>query len=178
MLRAEFQRGVTLDEHIRDATRNQELWAAIRRRAVAAPELVARAEALGGRWHLLALSEDWCGDAVNLLPALGALADAAANLEMRILPRDQNLDLMDAHLTAGARSIPVVLVLDEHFRERGWWGPRPRELQEWVRATGRAMPSDERYRHLRTWYARDRGLTTQREIVEIVEAAAREREAA
>jgi hypothetical protein len=63
-------------------------------------------------------------------------------------------------------------VLDEDFEERGWWGPRPSELQAWVLGDGQAMEKAERYRHVRTWYARDRGRTTAGEVLAVIERAA------
>src|SRR5690606_33724710 len=108
---------------------------------------VERVAALPGRWHLLVLSEDWCGDAANSIPVLARLAELAPNLELRLLSRDENPDLMDAHLTNGtARAIPVVMLLDEDFVERGWWGSRPAELQRWVVEEGLKMEPGPRYR--------------------------------
>jgi hypothetical protein len=74
---------------------------------------------------------------------------------------------MDQYLTGESRSIPVVIVLDESFEEVGHWGPRPTVLQDWVTAN-RAMPKAERYPQMRRWYARDKGETTLREVVEVV----------
>ena len=37
---------------------------------------------------------------------------------------------------------------------------------------GLKLPSDERYREIRRWYARDRGRTTLEEIVTLLESAA------
>jgi hypothetical protein len=80
---------------------------------------------------------------------------------------------MDAHLTNGrSRSIPVVIVFDEHFREVGWWGPRPEEIQAWILGEGLSMPSPERYKIVRRWYAEDRGRTTLTELLEVVGRAA------
>jgi hypothetical protein len=101
------------------------LWRNAARLTRVPDDAVARAAAVPGTWHLLALSEDWCGDAVNTLPHVARLADQAPNLDLRVLARDENLDLMDAHLTGIARAIPVVIVYDAEFVERGWWGPRP-----------------------------------------------------
>ena len=69
------------------------------------------------------------------------------------------------------------MVLDDDFRERGWWGPRPRELQDWVLTEGLALPSAERYREIRRWYARDGGRTTLEEVVALLEEADRVRRA-
>jgi hypothetical protein len=90
-----------------------------------------------------------------------------------VLERDQNLDLMDTHLTRSARAIPVVIVLDENYRELGWWGSRPEPLQNWVRSEeAQAMNKDDRYREMRRWYARDGGRTALDEIVRLLERTA------
>ena len=159
---------------------NCDLWVAMARRARATPEAVVRADALPGRRFLLVLNEDWCGDAVNTVPWIAALADASATLELRIVGRDANPDLMDAHLTGASRSIPVVIAYDAEFRELGWWGPRPAELQAWVLGPeGQALEKPERYREVRRWYARDRGRTTLLELIRLLECCAtHERQAA
>jgi hypothetical protein len=174
VLKKRYENAWTFERSVELATKHQELWGAIRKRARVPAEAVERVESLGGRWHLLVLSEDWCGDAVNTVPVVAALAEAASNLDLRVLARDENPDLMDTHLTNGSRSIPVVMVLDEHYEERGWWGPRPRELQEWVLSEGLRLPVDERYRRVRSWYARDQGRTTLEEMVSLLESAAGE----
>ena len=153
------------------ARANQELWRSIAAHVHVPEELVERVGAIPGDWHLLVLSEDWCGDAVNTVPLIARLAELTPNLDCRILGRDANPDLMDTHLTGTSRSIPVVILLDDRYEERGWWGPRPRPLQQWVLGEGRALPSSERYREVRRWYARDRGVTTLEEVVEMLEAA-------
>jgi hypothetical protein len=160
------------EEMLASATQNAELWAVVWRRAKVPEELVRRVAGLGGAWHLLVLSEDWCGDAVNTVPLVAKLAELAPNLDLRVLARDHNLDLMDAHLTGTSRSIPVVILLDAEYRERGWWGPRPAALQEWVLGPGRALDKDARYREMRSWYARDAGRTTLEEVVAALERAA------
>src|SRR4051794_12130558 len=89
--------------------KNGDLWAAVWRRAEVPEGYVSRVAALGGAWHLLALSEDWCGDAVNTLPIVAKLAALTPNADLRVLARDENLDIMDAHLTGQSRSIPCVI---------------------------------------------------------------------
>ncbi|MGQ0650005.1 MAG: thioredoxin family protein [Gemmatimonadaceae bacterium] len=164
-----FASATTLDAFIERATRNQDFWRGVHRAARVSPELLARARAIPARWHMLALSEDWCGDAVNTLPVIARLVEVAPQLELRVLGRDLNPDLMDAHLTRGTRSIPAVMVYDAGFTERGWWGPRPTPLQQWFDETGRTWDKVERGRYLRDWYARDRGATTATEIVTLLE---------
>ena len=152
--------------------KNAELWAAMWRHARVDENYLRRVAALPGTWHLLVLSEDWCGDAVNTLPAVAKLAERAPNADLRVLGRDAHPDLMDAHLTGASRSIPVVIALDESFEERGWWGPRPTVLQRWVSGQGQLLEKTARYREARVWYARDQGRTTLEEVVSMLERAA------
>ena len=155
--------------------KNADLWAAVWRRVVVGEEYLQRVVAVPGRWHLLVLSEDWCGDAVNTVPVVAKLVALSSNLELRVLPRDENLDIMDAHLTGTSRSIPVVILLDEEYGERAWWGPRPTALQHSVSGEWQLLEKASRYREARTWYARDRGRTTLEEVVSMLARASRDR---
>ena len=139
------------------------------RTAVVPADLVERLRKVGGGMRLLVLSEDWCSDCFSAVPLVARLAEAAG-VDLRVLARDANPDLMDAYLSSGTRSIPVVMVLDDDFRVRSWWGPRPAALQRWYR---NEPPSPERSRKKRAWYARDRGRSVVAEIVETVERAVR-----
>jgi hypothetical protein len=114
---------------------------------------------------LLVIAEDWCGDASSTVPVLAKLAATVAGLELRVILRDQHPEVMDLYLTNGSRSIPIVIALDEQFRELGHWGPRPRELQAWVMANRLTVPKAELYPQVRQWYARDHGETTLREVL-------------
>jgi len=169
---ARFANAPDFPAYLELVEKNRELWWGIWDRARVPDELAEAAGETGARFHLLALSEDWCGDAVNVLPVVARWVEAADNLDLRILGRDDNPDLMDAHLTDGtSRSIPVVIVYDEDFNEVGWWGPRPGPLQRWVMEEGMALSKDDRYREVRRWFARDRGRTTLEELVELLRAA-------
>jgi len=177
-LKERYAAARTLDDFIEGARQNRELWLSMRKRARVPEDLAEHFRALTGRWHLLVLLEDWCGDAVNTIPVLARLAETVTTLDLRVLERDANPDLMEAHLSGSARAIPVVILLDEEYREVGWWGSRPRELQAWVDSPeGSALSKEERYREVRRWYARDRGRTTLEEIAGLLRSATLERAA-
>lgn len=167
-----FERAPTFEEYLETVRKNRELWHDVYERIRLPEELVEDSRGVPGGWHLVALSEDWCGDAVNTLPVIARLA-WEAGWDLRVMGRDDNPDLMDSHLTDGrSRSIPVVIVYDEHFEEVGWWGPRPSEIQKWVMGEGLALASPERYKVIRRWYAKDRGKATISELLDIVRPAA------
>lgn len=172
MNRERFYGALTFSSYLETVEKNRELWHALARRAAVDEEIRQRARAIPGRWNVIALTEDWCGDAINTLPVFDRLAEVAGNIELRVLPRDENPDLMDAHLTNGtSRSIPVLIIYDEAFRERGWWGPRPAPIQEWVLTEGMKLDPEDRYREVRRYYARDKGHTALDEFLRILERA-------
>lgn len=164
-----WDNAVPFDRWLDQVEANRDLWRGMYDRAVVEPRVVDRVD---GPFRLLVLAEDWCGDAVNTIPWLARLAEASDALELRILRRDENPALMATHTTGGSSSIPVVMVLDRAFDELGWWGPRPDELQAWVLEEGLALTKQERYKRVRTWYARDRGRTTLAEVLALIEREA------
>lgn len=171
-MRSRFAAAEPLSDFVARTVANHDLWVMTDKRAALSPEAEARAAAIPCRWHLLVLLEDWCGDAVNSVPVIQRIADANPGIELRVLERDRNLDLMDAHLTNGARAIPLVILYDAEFNERGQWGSRPAPLQQWVLEHGLQLDKDERYKQVRTWYVRDRGATIADEMLTLLEQCA------
>lgn len=173
-LKERFDNGLTFDEFVFVAKENADLLAGVRARATAPADYSARIDAIGRQWRLLVITEDWCGDGVNIVPWVDALASTSASLDLRIIRRDENLDVMDKHLTGGrARAIPLVLLLDDSGIERAWWGPRPAALQSWfLTPEVQAMEKSARYRELRRFYARDRGRSILEELTTMVESVA------
>jgi hypothetical protein len=51
----------------------------------------------------LVITEAWCGDAAQNIPFLVKLAALNPKIELRLILRDENPELMDEYLTEGAR---------------------------------------------------------------------------
>lgn len=166
-----FTFGDYLEEEVEE---NEDLWAGVYRKHETPEWALDRLEAIGGDWRLIAITEDWCGDASNTVPVVARLAEDSPHVDLRVVKRDDNPDLMARYLTNGSRSIPVVVILDADFEPVGHWGPRPEELQEFVLSEKEKgeRPVDEIYRDTRKWYAADRGETTLEELLEEIAAAA------
>jgi thiol-disulfide isomerase/thioredoxin len=158
--------------YLGSVTKHAELWQALYRTAAVSPEAIENMRRAAASVRLLVLSEDWCSDCFSTVPVIARVAENAG-MDLRVLARDANLDLMDAHLSSGTRSIPVIMALDAGFHVRAWWGPRPAALQRWYRSDSLLLDGAERSRKKRAWYARDRGRTTVAEVLETVERAAR-----
>jgi hypothetical protein len=164
--RALWDKGLTFEAFVASCKAEHcGLWQGIYNLA-RVPEWAKAAVPAGGNRKLLVIAEDWCGDASNTVPIVAKLANAVPGLELRVILRDTNPEVMDQYLTNGSRSIPIVIALDENFHEVGHWGPRPTALQAWVMANRSTMPKSELYPQVRKWYARDRGETTLREVLE------------
>lgn len=163
--RALWTEALPFDEFVAASTEHRGLWEGIHRIALL-PEWSRLLDVTTTPRRLLVLAEDWCGDASNTIPVLARLAEAVPGLELRILRRDEHPGVMDRYLTAGSRSIPIVIALDEEFGELGHWGPRPAALQAWVLANKASIPKPELYPRVRRWYARDRGESTIREVLQ------------
>ena len=78
-----------------------------------------------GPARVLALGEDWCPDVVRGLPVIARIAEAAG-IELRIFPRDDNLDIMSEFLNQGEhQSIPAVVFYTRDHRYIAHWTERP-----------------------------------------------------
>ncbi len=138
------------------------------------PEYVkARLEGLRCHIHWLVLSESWCGDAAQNLPVLAKMAECSPMINLRILLRDEHLDIMDRFLTNGGRSIPKLIILDTNFNVTATWGPRPAEIQQQVlenKHSGR-VPYSEFALVVQKWYMHNKGLALMEEMLLTMEKA-------
>ncbi len=113
------------------------------------------------------LVESWCGDVPHSLPILQKITEEQPSITLHILLRDKNLDVMDAYLTNGGRSIPKLIAFNHDLtQELFTWGPRPRVLQNKIdelKATGLAYP--EIAEQSQRWYNQNRGQEIQEELL-------------
>ena len=107
----------------------------------------------------MVLTEDWCGDSAQNLPYLAKYAEMNDKIDMRILERDNNLDIMDHYLTNGkSRAIPKMVAFDADGSELFVWGPRPKEAQELRdKLISEGKPGAEVTTQLHLWYAKNKG---------------------
>jgi hypothetical protein len=179
--RTYWESGVSWDDYLANEIREHRgLWEAVWERSKVPAWAMEEARGAGGEWKVLVISEDWCGDASNTVPVIARLAESLPNVEMRVVKRDEHPALMDRHLTNGSRSIPLAVILRPDFTVAGQWGPRPTQLQSWVLAEKKAAqrPVGDIYRDVRTWYARDRGESTIREVLAVITGGTAHRAAA
>ena len=92
--------------------------------------------------HMLAITEDWCGDAMLNNSILRRIAEAA-DIEVRVVYRDQTLELMERYLTNEGRSIPIYLLINQNGEVISKWGPRAPKLQEYIQELRNGLPASD-----------------------------------
>ncbi|HBI00839.1 MAG TPA: thioredoxin family protein [Flavobacterium sp.] len=120
----------------------------------------------------IVISEGWCGDAAQLLPIINKMAELSENIDLRIVFRDENEDLMNQYLTNGGKAIPKLLILDaETLTVLSDWGPRPEGAKNLILdyKAQFGIVDEIAKTNLQKWYLHDKGLSTQTEIMALVE---------
>lgn len=119
----------------------------------------------------LVITEGWCGDAAQNLPVLDKMAALNENINLKLVLRDENLELMDLFLTNGGRSIPKLIALDIDNNVIDSWGPRPtvatKMVADYKAEHGTLDP--EFKQDLQVWYNKDKGKSTQDDFVKLVQ---------
>jgi hypothetical protein len=82
------------------------------------------------RFNILALSEDWCGDSVRNLPVIVRMVEALPHAKLRVLTRDDNLDVMQKFTADGKMRIPTVVFSDENFKILALWIEEPKNAPQ------------------------------------------------
>ncbi|MDX1349769.1 MAG: thioredoxin family protein, partial [Putridiphycobacter sp.] len=117
----------------------------------------------------LVISEGWCGDAAQNLPIINAIAEQNEQIDLRIVLRDENPELMQAYLTNGNMAIPKLIQIENDVVTQTW-GPRP--------TVARKMVADYKAEHgtltpefktdLQVWYNQDKGQNTVEDILDLL----------
>ena len=119
----------------------------------------------------LVISEGWCGDAAQILPVIKLMSEASKNIDLKLVFRDENEELINLFLTNGAKSIPKLLILDQNANLINHWGPRPEGAKNIIieyKAKNGIVDEPAKIA-LQKWYLDDKGISTMKEIVVILQ---------
>ncbi len=118
----------------------------------------------------LVITEPWCGDAAQSIPFFNKIAEISENIELKIVLRDENLELMDSYLTNGSRSIPKLIVLDNNLEVINHWGPRSKAaskvVDDYILEHGQIK--DQLKTDLQIWYNKNKGEAILHDIQELM----------
>lgn len=120
----------------------------------------------------LVLTESWCGDAAHVLPVLNKFSETNPKIDLKVVLRDDNEDLMDQFLTNGSKSIPKLIMIENNTNKViGSWGPRSKVATKMVidyKEMHGKIDADFK-KDLQIWYNEDKGLNIEKDIVELIE---------
>lgn len=154
-----------------DDTARVALWNANdgKARSVVRPYL-QRVLAIPRRHHLLVVAENWCPDAANSLPYLAQLADAAPNVDLKVLRKADAPDLLAKYPLGDRQATPLVVVMDSRWQVRGVWIEQPEALKGRIAALkAEGLSQDSIRPHVKAWYAADSGRAMLEEITRLLE---------
>jgi len=126
---------------------------------------------LSKEYTWLVISESWCGDAAQILPVINKMAEVSDKIDLRIVLRDDNEDLMNMFLTNGTKSIPKLIIIDKATSEViNDFGPRPKGAKQLILdyKAAHGIVDETAKIELQKWYLQDKGISTQKEIVELL----------
>ena len=124
------------------------------------PEQLAPFKQIAKGLLWLVISEAWCADGAQIVPVLAKIAQSNPLIDLKIVLRDENPDLMNQYLTNGGKAIPILIIADAQSLEvLHVWGPRPKVATQMVEAYkkehGKLTP--EFKEDLQKWYNQDKG---------------------
>lgn len=120
--------------------------------------------------QFIIITEGWCGDASQILPVVQRFAELNSNLSTRYFLRDSEEDLMNNYLTNGAKSIPIIVGVDEESGEEIFkWGPRPAWGSDLLASyKNEEMTKDEFVLAVQKQYNKDKGVSIISEILKLI----------
>lgn len=138
-------------------------------------ETKALLENLSKEYIWLVISETWCGDAAQVVPVINKMAEVASKIDLRIVLRDENEDLMNLFLTNGTKSIPkLIIIVKETGEVIGDFGPRPTQAKQLIidYKAAHGVVDETAKIELQKWYLTDKGVSIQNEINALIIATA------
>jgi hypothetical protein len=163
-----FRNAKTWEEFSNSISEQRELWLRTESLVMVPPEFVERVSAASRGAQIIIVAEDWCPDSASTVPYIARLA-RAAGVPLRIVDRKAGEPLLAAHRTPDGRTATPTIVLLRNGRDVGAWVERPDELQQMFLSMSTNPENKKRFSDRLSWYEADRGLSTLREIVTLIE---------
>ncbi|WP_405611460.1 thioredoxin family protein [Polaribacter sp. Asnod1-A03] len=118
----------------------------------------------------LIITESWCGDAAQNLPVINKIAETSSAIDLKMVIRDDNEELMDLFLTNGNKAIPKLIALDKDNNVINTWGPRPTTATQMVADYKAANGSvDAQFKQdLQVWYNKNKGENVQEDFIKLL----------
>ncbi len=118
------------------------------------------------QWVLI--TEPWCGDAAHITPIVYLMSTLNDKISLDIQLRDTDSEI-ENYLTHGTKSIPVLIVRDEHGKDLFHWSSRPAAAQKvYIDLKAQQVPVEEIKMAIQKFYNDDKAVAIQEEIMTLL----------
>jgi hypothetical protein len=133
------------------------------------PDIVTTIKSINTFQNWILISEPWCGDAAHIVPIIYKLSLLNQNIKLDIQLRDQPPFLIDAYLTNGGKSIPILVIRNENNEDIAVWGPRPKGAKELFANLKAQEATFETIKvELQNWYNNNKAEQISKEILALI----------
>ncbi len=138
------------------------------------PELIKLIQNLKGPQCWTVITEAWCGDGAQNIPALAKIAEQSeGKINFQLVFRDDNPQFMNQYLTNGGQAIPKLIASDAAGNDLFCWGPRPERaisiMRSW-KANPMNVSKSEIEVTLHAWYAQNKQHDLMLELINLIAA--------
>lgn len=129
-----FEQGLRYQDYVSQISVNQDRFQQNYEGTTLSDEQIARYKELmarpNGPAKMMVIGEDWCPDVYRGMPVAAKIAEATG-LDLRIFPRDQNLDIMNEFLKDGEfQSIPTIVFYTKDHQYITHWIERAKRTND------------------------------------------------
>ena len=120
--------------------------------------------------HWIVITEPWCGDAAHSVPFIELFSRYNEKITVSYELRDNDPHRIEAYLSNGSKSIPIIVCRDENDRDLAVWGPRPAACQalfEKLKAENVDMENIKTA--IQHWYNEDKGQAVQADFLKLLQ---------
>jgi len=171
------EKGVTtgLDVSVQkvEATKmNLQRMTRISKQLVLNADIIKLVQDLKSNMKWLVITEAWCGDGAQIIPIISKVSSLSNKIELEIVLRDENPDLIRKYHTNNSLSIPKLICFDSNTgKELGVWGPRPLKIAEKVKELKLSNPEmnhDDFVKEVQVIYNKDKGVSTIEDLMNCI----------
>lgn len=129
-------------------------------------EMISVVSTINGKQNWIVITEPWCGDAAHIVPFIEMIAQKNDNISVHYELRDSEPNRIEYYLTNGkSKSIPKLIIQNEHGEDLAVWGPRPVACQIlYDELHAKNVDLDTLKTELQHWYNHDQGNEIMKEL--------------
>ena len=151
MPKERFEQATTFDQYVERMKVNKDTMRQFTEEVSIPPEEVEWWKKQGNL-KVFTLTYDGCGDALYNIPVLAKIAKLAGNIDLRVVQRDENLDIMDQYKNQSLyRSVPTFIFMDENLNEVGNLKERAEGMTQIMEAEQLKVRRSLREQHKDAW---------------------------